>query len=207
MAGLRDRQKLDRRRRILQSAVTLFRDRGFRAVRLEDLAERADVSVGTVYNYYRTKGDILMAVVALEVEEVLETGRRVVADPPRGAEWAVRALTHAYYDHSLNYLNKEMWRTAMALAIEAPETPNGQRYAALDRKLARQMTELICTLRDRNEVRETVDVSAVGQLLFNNLNQMFMEFVRNDGMSLDHLKRIVADQTRPLAHMIATESP
>ena len=74
MAGLRERQKADRERRILEAAVTQFRADGYRSVRIEDLAEMAQVSVGTVYNYYQTKGDILIATVAMEVEEVLDAG-------------------------------------------------------------------------------------------------------------------------------------
>jgi len=120
MAGLRERQKADRERRILRAAVTRFRTEGYRTVRIEDLAETAEVSVGTVYNYYKTKGEILIATVAMEVEEVLAEGEAIVANPPDGVEAALLALIFQYYDHSLEYLNKEMWRTAMALSIEAP---------------------------------------------------------------------------------------
>jgi AcrR family transcriptional regulator len=206
MAGLRDRQKAERERRILDAAVSLFRTHGYRAVRLEDLAEQAEVSVGTVYNYYRTKGDILIAVVTLEVEEVLAMGRSLVADPPRGVDHALQALIFQYYDHSLKYLTKEMWRSAMALSIEAPETPNGQLYNALDQKLAAQVTELVARLGARGEVRDGVDPTAIGQLVFNNLNMMFVEFVKDDTMTLETLRLAVARQTRPLARMIATET-
>lgn len=130
MAGLREKQKADRERRILEAAVTRFRADGYRSVRIEDLAEMADVSVGTVYNYYQTKGDILIATVAMEVEEVLTTGAAIVANPPMGVDRALLTLIWGYYDHSLEYLSKEMWRTAMALAIDAPGTPNGLRYSA-----------------------------------------------------------------------------
>ena len=113
MAGLREKQKADRERRILRAAVTQFRADGYHSVRIEDIADMAEVSVGTVYNYYRTKGDILIAVVAMEVEEVLASGARVVADPPKGVCEALLALIFGYYDHSLKYLSKEMWRSAM----------------------------------------------------------------------------------------------
>lgn len=206
MAGLRARQKADRERRILRAAVTRFRAEGYRAVRIEDLAETAEVSVGTVYNYYQTKGDILIAAVAMEVEEVLEAGAEIVADPPPGAGAAILKLVFQYYDHSLEYLSKEMWRTAMALSIEAPGTPNGRHYSALDRKLAAQVTDLVAALQRRGEVRPDLDARALGELLFNNLNQMFIEFVKDDDMPLATLRDRVAAQTLPLAHLIATQA-
>lgn len=202
MAGLRERQKADRKRRILSAAVTRFQADGYRGVRIEDLAEMAGVSVGTVYNYYRTKGDILIATVAMEVEDVLASGAAIIRDPPPGVEAAILGLIFQYYDHSLEYLSKEMWRTAMALSIEAPDTPNGRRYAELDRRLSAQVTELIEALRLRGEVRDDVDADAFGQVIFNNLNQMFIEFVRNDAMDLGTLRNRVAAQTRPLAALI-----
>jgi AcrR family transcriptional regulator len=208
MVGLRERQKAERENRILSAAVTRFRSEGYRAVRIEDLAETAEVSVGTVYNYYQTKGDILMATVAMEVEEVLEAGARLVADPPAGVEEPLLALIFGYYDHSLEYLTKEMWRAAMALSIEAPGTPNGQRYSDLDRRLAAQVTELIAALQARGDLRADLDARALGEVLFNNLNQMFAEFVKDDAMTLAELRARVDAQTRPLARLIATaEAP
>ncbi len=207
MAGLRERQKADRERRILRAAVTRFRADGYRSVRIEDLAEMAEVSVGTVYNYYQTKGDILIATVAMEVEEVLEAGAAIVADPPPGAEAALLSLIFQYYDHSLEYLSKEMWRMAMALSIEAPGTPNGRRYSELDQRLAAQVTDLVRALQARGEVRGDLDAQALGELLFNNLNQMFIEFVKDDAMTLDTLRDRVAAQTRPVARLIAGARP
>lgn len=203
MAGLRERQKADREKRILQAAVTRFRADGYRAVRIEDLAADAEVSVGTVYNYYRTKADILMAIVAMEVEEVLEEGAAIVSDPPRGAGTALLALIFSYYDHSLHYLTKEMWRAAMATSIEAPRTPNGARYTALDQRLAAQVGALIAQLQARGEVRGGLDPEVLGQVLFNNLNAMFIEFVKDDAMTLADLHRAVAAQIDPLAALIA----
>ena len=204
MAGLRERQKAAREKRILQAAVTQFRADGYRAVRIEDLAEMAEVSVGTVYNYYQTKGDILIATVAMEVEEVLAAGAQIVANPPRGVEDALLALIYAYYDHSLEYLSKEMWRIAMALSIEAPGTPNGKRYTQLDQRLSEQVIDLIRALQNRGEVAAHVDAAALGQVVFNNLNQMFIEFVKDDAMTLQTLRARVAVQTRPLARLIDT---
>lgn len=203
MNGLRARKKAERHDRILEAAVTLFRQDGYRSARIEDLADMAEVAPGTVYNYYRTKGEILIAIVALEVEEVLVAGAVIVADPPKGVQTAINTLIGVYYDHSLEYLSKEMWRIAMALSIEAPHTPNGTRYAELDQQLTAQVVALIARLQTRGEVIEKLTPDALGEVLFNNLNAMFIEFVKDDAMSLNHLKAEVARQTRPLSCLIA----
>ena len=42
MTGLRERQKADRTRRILEAASRLFRDTGYGAIRIEDIANAAE---------------------------------------------------------------------------------------------------------------------------------------------------------------------
>lgn len=199
---LRERQKADRERRILSAAVLKFRADGYRQARIEDLAEAAEVSVGTVYNYYGTKGDILIAAVAMEVEEVLAEGQAIVDDPPGDIGAALLALTCCYYDHSLNYVTKEMWRRAMALSIEAPETPNGRRYSALDEKLARQVGDLVRRFQADGAIAADLDAAALGRVLFHNLDQLFKGFVKDDTMTLETLRAEARALTQPMAELL-----
>jgi len=202
MAGLRAKQKADKTRRILESATTLFREQGYDSARIEDIAEMAEVSVGTLYNYYQNKGDILVATVAMEVTEVLEAGSRIVANPPLNVAEALRTLIEQYYDHSLYYLSKEMWRTAMAISIQQPDTPLSRRYTDLDGQLCAQVVRLIETLQMRGVVHASVDAKAMGEVFFNNLNMMFVEFCKVDAMPLEELKARVNAQHAPIAALI-----
>ncbi|MBC7151102.1 MAG: TetR/AcrR family transcriptional regulator [Rhizobium sp.] len=207
MTGLRARQKADRNRRILESATTLFRQQGYDSARIEDIAEMAEVSVGTLYNYYQNKGDILVATVSMEVTEVLEAGEMIVANPPLNVNEALSALINQYYDHSLVYLSKEMWRTAMASSIQQPETPLSKRYTELDQRLCAQVVQLIETLQRRGVVIAGVDTRALGEVFFNNLNLMFIEFCKVEAMPLEELKARVAEQHRPIAALISSVKP
>ncbi|MEU8342672.1 TetR/AcrR family transcriptional regulator [Spirillospora sp. NPDC048832] len=56
--GLRERKKRETRRRISDIATGLFLQRGFDEVTIADVARAADVSVNTVFNYFRTKEDL-----------------------------------------------------------------------------------------------------------------------------------------------------
>jgi AcrR family transcriptional regulator len=58
--GLRERKKRETRQRISDIATGLFLEHGFMTVTIADVAEAADVSVNTVYNYFPTKEDLFL---------------------------------------------------------------------------------------------------------------------------------------------------
>ncbi|CAM5685025.1 TetR/AcrR family transcriptional regulator [Streptomyces fumanus] len=58
--GLRERKKRQTRQYISDVATGLFLERGFEAVTVAEVAEAADVSVNTVYNYFPAKEDLFL---------------------------------------------------------------------------------------------------------------------------------------------------
>ena len=135
------------RPRASAAAAALFREAGYEGAKIETIAAQAEVSIGTIYNYYQNKGDILGAIVSMEVNEVLNAGRGVVASPPANVGDALDTLLGIYIEHSLHYLSKEMWRQAMAISTQLPDSPFGQAYTALDRALTEQIRALIARLQ------------------------------------------------------------
>ena len=67
--------------------------------------------------------------------------------PPRNVGDAVDTLIGIYIEHSLIYLSKEMWRQAMAISTQQPDSPFGRTYPALDRALTDQICALIARLQ------------------------------------------------------------
>lgn len=64
VTSLRERKKATTRRQILDAAVRLFSERGFEAPTIDEIAAAAETGKGTIYNYFRTKEDILVAYLA-----------------------------------------------------------------------------------------------------------------------------------------------
>ncbi|MER5876753.1 MULTISPECIES: TetR/AcrR family transcriptional regulator [unclassified Streptomyces] len=58
--GLRERKKRQTRQYISDVATGLFLERGFDAVTVAEIADAADVSVNTVYNYFPAKEDLFL---------------------------------------------------------------------------------------------------------------------------------------------------
>ena len=54
---------------IQQAAIRVFAREGFHRARMETIAHEAGVAVGTIYNYFESKKDVLLAVFEAEFEE------------------------------------------------------------------------------------------------------------------------------------------
>jgi AcrR family transcriptional regulator len=89
--GLRERKKLATRLAISDVATGLFIERGFDRVTLAEVAEAANVSVNTIFNYFSTKEELFFD----RAEEVIDMPSRIVRERRRG-EAIVRALRRGF---------------------------------------------------------------------------------------------------------------
>jgi AcrR family transcriptional regulator len=71
------RRKSARPQEILDSALTVFAEKGFAAARMEDIAERAGVTKGTIYLYFENKDAVFKALVresiGTQITQVIES--------------------------------------------------------------------------------------------------------------------------------------
>jgi AcrR family transcriptional regulator len=81
---------LRRREQIVAAAVELFSDQGYYRTTIQDIARKAGVSIGLIYQYAQTKEDVLL----LSLMSVLETYKREIpqsvaaSDDPLTALWS-----------------------------------------------------------------------------------------------------------------------
>ncbi len=77
--GRRERAKEDKRRRIMDAARTLFAERGVGGVTTQQIAERADVAIGTLFLYASTKAELLILVQNQKFATAIDDGLRAAA--------------------------------------------------------------------------------------------------------------------------------
>ncbi|MEU7886857.1 TetR family transcriptional regulator [Microbispora bryophytorum] len=87
--GVRTRSQHQRRRRIVQAAAALASRGGVEAMQMRTVAERAGVALGTLYRYFPSKMDLVVAVVGEEID-LLESS--IERRPPHAAHPAGRAV-------------------------------------------------------------------------------------------------------------------
>ncbi|MEX0954977.1 MAG: TetR/AcrR family transcriptional regulator [Rhizobiaceae bacterium] len=93
----------ERRRKIVDAAITVFREKGFHQATTRDVAVAAGTTQSNLYNYIRTKDDILYLVCEHLVglyDDGVEEAVAQYEDPHDRLVEALRAVTRIMYVHS-----------------------------------------------------------------------------------------------------------
>lgn len=136
-----------RSRRIVETAIELAEKGGFEAVRLRDVAAHAEVALGTLYRRFRSKEDLLVAALELEVEN-LEA--RFIARPPTGACEMERVMS--FFDMVVRgLLRRQNLARALLKAVSSGDPELTQKMAAFHAHIERM---LVMALREEVVVRE-----------------------------------------------------
>lgn len=80
-AAENDRIRHTTSNQILQTALSLFCDKGYYATSIGELAQQAHISKGLLYHYFKNKADVLAALVDMRINEVLTVMNAAKAEP------------------------------------------------------------------------------------------------------------------------------
>ena len=88
------RRKQARPQEILESATRVFAQKGYTDSRIEDVADAAGISKGTVYVYYKNKDELFRAVLMHYIDSEFETLRNIAPKFEGSAEELLRLILH-----------------------------------------------------------------------------------------------------------------
>lgn len=125
---------------IRRAALELFIEKGFHAASIAEIAKRAGVSKGLIYNYYPSKDELLQELMEDRLREAAATYAGVPAGG--GPEEKLRYIVDSSVEQIVK--NHELYRLYFALLLQPGATPALRRAEeALAPEFARIMEQLV----------------------------------------------------------------
>ena len=193
--SLRETNKVSRQKRIVANAARFFSSIGYDLTAIEMVAERSNVSPATIYNNFDNKIGLLLAVLIDEGEGVEQIGETIIAQRQRNDVDIIYKLIELYVDHPMEFMNKSCWRQALAASTASSHKKFSQEYHNVDRKLKAQLIRVMHALKDEQVFITEWDSQSLGEIIWNNVNQMFTDFISDEPMSIQELKDALKRQT------------
>jgi AcrR family transcriptional regulator len=165
MTGIRQKKRAKTQAAILRAAATLITRKGFERTSIEDIAGRAEVGVGTVYNYFGSKNFLLLALMQRDTEDLLKEGEAVLAQPAKKPETALEELFWIYAQGFLGRYDRRMLREVFAAAFHQPEEL-GRELTRLDYELMGQVGRLIQKFQREGILKETLPLEQAALVLY-----------------------------------------
>jgi AcrR family transcriptional regulator len=154
---LRERKKRDTRHRILLAGLDAFTARGFENCTIDEIARAAGVGKGTVYNYFRTKEDLVVSFM-VDMERQMQADAATLAQ----ARGSVASILSRFIESQMalkapHYPFVRLFLAQLAGRATHADTWVGEASTALDPPLV----QLFEKLQKRGLVRTDVDITTL----------------------------------------------
>ncbi len=150
--------KTDIRDRIVQSAIECFSEYGFDRSRMDDIAQKADLSKGTLYLYFKSKEDLFYAICENNLKVIKEQLSRIFATRKENLLYDVEQ----FYDNLQKLEKKGDEKVFFEIVAESARNPKLQKILYEQRtKIFDVVKEYLDLQVQKGFFRKNIDTEAI----------------------------------------------
>ncbi|WP_216828725.1 TetR/AcrR family transcriptional regulator [Alkalihalobacterium elongatum] len=177
------------KKRIIDSALTLFKNKGFHEVSVRMIAKEAGVSNGGFYHHFQSKDELLYQINDFILTYVMETGKEVALkkeSPVEKLEGMIRAFILAFDVYNLEI--SVMYRENHYLAPEYFEKIKEKRDEYQD-----YIYSIIKAGIKAGDIRSNTPLILNGMAIFGMINWTYQWYEKNRGITIDKIADVYID--------------
>ena len=165
-----ERRPDDRPHEILDAALQVFAERGYRNTRLEDIGDAAGVTKGAIYHYFANKEELLLRAIEHRREEAFGRIEEILRDRTAPVSTRLRLVVRRWFGSLPKERLAVVTLLVQGIAHEAPDAfrrwLSGGPTAS-----ARLIATLVREGQARGEFRSDADADVAARLLVSGLLQ------------------------------------
>lgn len=180
----RSRNRLEQRERaILDAATRLFASDGFHATSMRRIAAAAGVSEGTVFHYFGSKNDLMLAILHGFYHGVLNPGAGEILDTVMGTRERLHALAlhHVSALAADSALMLRLLQVYVGVDLELLGDDKASPMRKLNRGYVAYLDRALREGLERGELRRDLDLRSARDLFFGTLEYGMRSHLAHEG--------------------------
>lgn len=204
--GLRSRKKAKRRDEIIAAAKDLFATNGIDTTTMAEIAERAGISVPTVFNYFGSKDGVLIALICEGTAEARAKDQHLHWSENTDLGTLILNLFLRVSRRTLEVASKRVWRYAESATIRRPETEFSAQYAGVSATLISVIAEFFDSLDLGTRSGKPPSSTYLAKLFYDVWIPCFIDLITNENEGLDAHEAILRTRLLPLVDLVFDEA-
>jgi AcrR family transcriptional regulator len=172
----RKAQAMRTKKALFDSALALFKEKGFDAVTIEEIAQRAGTAKGTFYTYFSTKSAIIIE----EFQAIDDHYRRYARNLRRyeSATQQLIAFTRTQLRYVRDKIGLEMLKLLYSNQLVHPQTEK----VLIDTKryLHVLVRDILQSGQEQGEFRSDIEAGRLAQLFNRSMRSVFLDWAISD---------------------------
>lgn len=182
--SVREQKKKELQEKIQVAARELFLEKEFDQVTMSQIAKKADVGLGTAYNYYGSKEELFL----IAGGTAFIFGQGIDATGITNVPTLILALANELT--KLAQIERTVWRNSLSSLTKAAEKKPKLflDLVAIDHKFMEQIKEVLVELQSSQKLKIKAEADVLLEVLYGTMFTSFLFFIYSEEMSLEALE-------------------
>ncbi|MGI8316373.1 TetR/AcrR family transcriptional regulator [Halobacillus mangrovi] len=184
----REEKKQLTKERILHEARDLFFTKGYEATTTEEVAKKADIGIGTLFNYFESKAELLVEVFAEEFVDDMDVMDYKITESDHERE--VSDLVYHYIYRRVErytHFSKTLFRDMMGIAVHAFQSKPEilKKFVGLDFMLVDELIVFMNHLKDEEMLCQSFDSNQAAEIIYSSLGFEFLMYLYQEELTME----------------------
>lgn len=174
-------------KRVLDAAAKIFRDYGYAGTTMRVIADEAELKAGSIYYHYKSKDELISAVLDLGIRAVIDTVKAALEALPADASGRQRVETAIHAHLSAIIDNGDYTLATRRVFGQVPEAIR-EKNLRLRNSYATMWQEILIDAQKRGEFRADANLTLARLFILGALNWT-VEWFKPGGRTIDDVAR------------------
>ena len=182
--NLREKQKKETRREIINSAQEIFSEEKYEKATISEIAARSGVAEGTIYNYFSSKGEILITIFSQMFFQESYEFKEIHEQSDVESE-IINFLD--FYLNRLKSLDKALLREAFSLQLKYKHQDKQvfKTFDKMDQKIIGEIKTFLIRLKEKNILAQDTDIKNFVEVCYAVFRYNYSDFLMDPDKSYE----------------------